>query len=275
MHPPPRDAATPAGGPQSGHRGRVLRPLELLRVSAPPDPRYFSRNGSLKMDVPKNHISRMHNVNHFIVSQTNPHVLPFMSERNPDNAALFAIELIKSTARVNVEHVLDKLRRHTDSPAFGMVLDKAHSVAAQTYSGDITIFPHRQASNIFNTFVDPTAAHVADFVADGQRATWPHLERIRNTTRISRAFERCLQRINGAKHEAKRDSRQVIDGEVVPACGQACPSQAITFGNIVDPESKISKLRESSLHYGMLSELNVKPRTTYLAKVRNPNPKLA
>ncbi len=152
-------------------------------------------DGSLKMDVPKTHIARMHNVNHFIVSQTNPHVLPFLSDRNPDGAVLFALEMVKSTARVNVEHILDRLRHHTESPALSMMLDKAHSVAAQSYSGDITVFPSRQPSNIIKAFVDPTAAHVSDFVADGQRAAWPAIERIRNTTRISRCFERCLARL--------------------------------------------------------------------------------
>ena len=85
----------------------------------------------------------------------------------------------------------------------------------------------------------------------------------------------CVQRISGAKHTAKREERLVRDGEIVPACGQACPSQAITFGNITDENSRISKLRASSLNYAMLSELNVKPRTTYLAKIRNPNPELS
>ena len=85
----------------------------------------------------------------------------------------------------------------------------------------------------------------------------------------------CVQRITGAKHQAKRENREIIDGEVTPACGQACPSKAITFGNIADENSKVSELRRSPLNYAMLSELNVKPRTTYLAKIRNPNPKLA
>ena len=152
-------------------------------------------DGSLKLDVPKTHIARMHNVNHFIVSQTNPHVIPFLSDKNPDNAALFALELVKSTARVNIEHILDRIRQHTNSVTLSVMLDKAHSIASQSYSGDITVFPSSQASNILKTFVDPTAAHVADFVADGERATWPSIERIRNTSRISRAFDRCLKRL--------------------------------------------------------------------------------
>ena len=174
----------------------VLQAKSFSGHAVPYMPRSSWQDGSLKMDVPKNHLSRMHNVNHFIVSQTNPHVLPFLSDRHPESSVLFFLELIKSTARVNVEHILDRLRQHADSPALSLALDKAHAVATQTYSGDITIFPARQAGNILQTFADPTPEQVASFVTDGERATWPLIERIRNTTRISRAFERCLVRLD-------------------------------------------------------------------------------
>ena len=63
--------------------------------------------------------------------------------------------------------------------------------------------------------------------------------------------------------------------KVATACSQACPTQAITFGNIIDTSSNVAKLRSSGLNYGLLSELNTKPRTTYLGRVRNPNPELS
>lgn len=183
----------------------VLQGKNFTGRTVPYMPKSSWQDGSLKMDVPKTHLARMHNVNHFIVSQTNPHVLPFLSDRHPDSSLLFILELIKSTARINVEHVLDRLRQHTDSPALSLALDKAHAVATQTYSGDITIVPARQTGNILQTFADPTPEQVARFVADGERATWPLIERIRNTTRISRAFERCLRRLDpAARHPVAR-----------------------------------------------------------------------
>jgi molybdopterin-containing oxidoreductase family iron-sulfur binding subunit len=84
----------------------------------------------------------------------------------------------------------------------------------------------------------------------------------------------CIQRIASVRIDAKRENRPIRDGEVVTACQQACPTQAIVFGDIVDPLSEVAKLKASPLNYGVLSELATYPRTTYLARVTNPNPEI-
>jgi molybdopterin-containing oxidoreductase family iron-sulfur binding subunit len=86
----------------------------------------------------------------------------------------------------------------------------------------------------------------------------------------------CVQRINHAKIEAKREGREhVKDGEVVTACQGACPTQAIVFGDLNDQTSQVSVTSASPRGYRMLDEINTKPRVTYLAKIRNKNPELA
>ncbi|HZV87272.1 MAG TPA: 4Fe-4S dicluster domain-containing protein [Candidatus Binatus sp.] len=84
----------------------------------------------------------------------------------------------------------------------------------------------------------------------------------------------CVQRINNARIEAENQNRPIADGEIVTACESACPSQAIVFGNANDKNSRVAKLKAQTRSYSILGELNTRPRTTYLAAVRNPNPAL-
>jgi molybdopterin-containing oxidoreductase family iron-sulfur binding subunit len=84
----------------------------------------------------------------------------------------------------------------------------------------------------------------------------------------------CVQRISAARIQAKMEDREIRDGEVVTACQAACPTEAIVFGNIADKNSAVSKNKSHPLNYGILTHLNTRPRTTYLASVRNPNPRL-
>jgi len=113
----------------------------------------------------------------------------------------------------------------------------------------------------------------ADFVT-------PSLKLLQNpdvTVRSRGVMEKCtycVQRINQAKIEAEKEDRNIRDGEIVTACQQACPTQAIVFGDINDPNSRVAKLKRGSLNYGLLAELNTKPRTTYQARVANPNPEI-
>jgi molybdopterin-containing oxidoreductase family iron-sulfur binding subunit len=83
-----------------------------------------------------------------------------------------------------------------------------------------------------------------------------------------------VQRITRAKITSEKEDRLVADGEIVTACQQVCPAEAIVFGNINDPASRVSKLRAEALNYSLLGELNTRPRTTYLAALKNLNPVL-
>jgi molybdopterin-containing oxidoreductase family iron-sulfur binding subunit len=85
----------------------------------------------------------------------------------------------------------------------------------------------------------------------------------------------CVQRINAARIRARREDRPVRDGEVVTACQSVCPAQAITFGDTHDAASAVAARKAEPRNYGLLTELNTRPRTTYLARIERSNPSLA
>ncbi len=109
----------------------------------------------------------------------------------------------------------------------------------------------------------------------------PQLQLQRNpdvTVRSRGVMEKCtycVQRINRARIPADRDGRRVQDGEIVTACQQACPSQAISFGDLNDAAARVTAQKKNPRNYALLEELGTRPRTTYLAMVKNPNPELA
>jgi MoCo/4Fe-4S cofactor protein with predicted Tat translocation signal len=84
----------------------------------------------------------------------------------------------------------------------------------------------------------------------------------------------CIQRIEAVKIAAGNDRRPIRDGEIVPACAQTCPTQAIVFGDLKDPQSRVSRLHTHQRSYGILGVLDTRPRNRYLARLRNPSPKL-
>jgi Fe-S-cluster-containing dehydrogenase component len=108
----------------------------------------------------------------------------------------------------------------------------------------------------------------------------PSLKLMRNpdvTVRSRGVMEKCtycVQRVQHARIDASNEGRPLKDGDVVTACQQACPARAITFGDINEPGSTVAAQKGEARNYALLAELATRPRTTYLAQVRNPNPQM-
>ena len=108
------------------------------------------------------------------------------------------------------------------------------------------------------------------------------VEKLRNnpdvTVRSRGVMEKCtycVQRIVQTRIAAEKEGRRIRDGEVVTACQQACPAEAIVFGDLNDEGSRVRLLKTEGRNYALLEELDTRPRTTYLAALSNPNPDLA
>ena len=162
-------------------------------------------DGSVHDDIPKDKVNRLHNINHYIVSQTNPHVVPFLNDEIEETGLIpFIQDVILKAPMVQIEHFLELVHQHFEVPGLGAMIKKAHAVASQTYSGDITIYPEKHLMNLGKMFTNFGPDEVAKMILEGRRATWPKIERIRNTTQISRTFDDCLKRMSERYRYVKR-----------------------------------------------------------------------
>ena len=112
---------------------------------------------------------------------------------------------------------------------------------------------------------------------DWEQPTYQLMRNPEVTVRSRGVMEKCtycVQRIQGAKIQSELEGRKVRDGEIVTACQAVCPTEAIVFGDINDPNSRVSKIKAEKRNYSLLGDLNTKPRTTYLTALRNPNPEI-
>lgn len=165
-------------------------------------------DGSFSSDLPMLRLARLHNVNHYVVSQTNPHVVPFMArldrvQKQRRGLAPLAAEMVKNSG----SGALQLARKHLDPYGSGNVLHKIDNLVHQRYSGDINIYPRSTPQRFLRIFSNPQHDDIQRYIRDGERMTWPKLERIRNQTRISRTFEDCLALLRQREHEALQRPR--------------------------------------------------------------------
>ena len=159
-------------------------------------------DGSIKDDLPIRRLSRLYGVNHSIVSQTNPHVVPFISRGEEGSSILpVVMDWTMRNVSMNARYALRLLQQRIQSNDLGLMLDKLESVAAQKYVGDINIIPPRRPLSFTRVLSNPTIEAVREYIRLGETSTWARMDMIDNTTSISRTFRSCLMRLDRAEAE--------------------------------------------------------------------------
>jgi TAG lipase/steryl ester hydrolase/phospholipase A2/LPA acyltransferase len=152
-------------------------------------------DGSIYSDLPKLRLARLHNVNHFIVSQTNPHVVPFVRHHGQRGVMPTLAGLSASALRTQgawVAELASRATRRSRGPV-GQLADHAQALVSQEYRGDIDIHPRFRPELLAKVAVNPTREDLGVFIREGERATWPKLAMVRNQTRIGRVFCDCVE----------------------------------------------------------------------------------
>ncbi len=184
------------------------RQLDGRDVPYMPSERWI--DGSFKGDLPMRRISRLHNVNHFIVSQVNPHVAPVRRVTRRRGVMPFVAGMAASTLRVQLTHQLHMARSIAQHTPLHRPLDLAHSLADQSYSGDIDIHPRLRAGALLRTFSNITRSELDMHILEGERAVWPLLARIRDQTCVSRALDKAIRELKAREANGSLPSKPLI-----------------------------------------------------------------
>lgn len=154
-------------------------------------------DGSLKSDLPMLRLRRLHNVNHFVVSQTNPHVIPFLTKSSPGESGLInsGRELAMATARQTSRNLLNFARANLPPNGVRSHLENVASMLDQDYRGHVTIFPEISLWRFAKVTANPNLADVTRFILEGQRSSWTRMSMVRNQVAIGQTLERCIERL--------------------------------------------------------------------------------
>lgn len=154
-------------------------------------------DGSLKSDLPRMRLRRLFNVNHFIVSQTNPHVVPFMHPEDPHAHDLGNAlrHMVVDTAKVGARNIVHLLRANVPRPLANVRrgIDDLHGILAQDYRGNITIMPRLDFRNYIRVIRNPRADDISRMIRQGEEAAWARMAMMRDQTVISRTIAECLE----------------------------------------------------------------------------------
>ncbi|MFO1391755.1 MAG: patatin-like phospholipase family protein [Agitococcus sp.] len=149
-------------------------------------------DGTIHGDLPKERLARLHNVNQTIVSQANPHVIPFITHKKQRGVQAIGKHIVSSLIHTTSAELLDISKHLFQKTPLSPVFNQAHAVAAQSYLGDINIqFPFSVKAYL-KVIANPSPTGLVDYIRMGEQATWPQMAMIRDLTRISRVFPECI-----------------------------------------------------------------------------------
>lgn len=181
---------------------------------------YMSRqqfvDGSVVSDLPIERLMHLYDVNFTIVSQTNPHVVPFLNRKGKDEKlSVFQLpsHIIKSEIQFHGQGVFDYLRKRVRPELLRQISGHMYTIMAQRYFGDVTIAPSYNLSHYRKMLSNPEPRFVRQLILEGERATWPKISMIRSHARISKTLERCVARLKDQRRRDQRELRLVTTTE--------------------------------------------------------------
>ena len=169
-------------------------------------------DGSVVSDLPVERLRHLYDVNFTIVSQTNPHVVPFLSRKGEDEKLGLAglpFHLLKSEVQFHGRGLFDFMRKRLRPELLRQVSGQLYTIMAQRYSGDVTIAPNYTLKHYRRMLSNPDPAFARQLILEGERATWPKISMIRSHGRISNTLERCIRRLKVQQPGTARDLRLV------------------------------------------------------------------
>jgi NTE family protein len=149
-------------------------------------------DGSMRGDLPTQRLARLHNVNHFVVSQANPFVLPFVIQRH-HGPVRTAARVTGAIVRAQTSAMLDEVRKRVHSDTLRPILDTAQALTGQSYGGDINIHPRVPPTQYLKVMANPDLSELNAYILGGERATWPWLQMIADQTVIARELKACAE----------------------------------------------------------------------------------
>ncbi|MFD2228710.1 DUF3336 domain-containing protein [Alkalimarinus sediminis] len=177
---------------------------------------YMSRlrwvDGSVVSDLPVERLMHLYDVNFSIVSQTNPHIVPFMEMNKKlqrKGSLSLPVRMLKSEIQFHGKAAFDYLRNNVDNELLRQVSGHMYSIMAQNYYGDVTVAPQYSLKHYLNILRNPSPEFVQELILQGERATWPKLAMIRTHAKISQTLENCISRLKIKATRSKAELRVI------------------------------------------------------------------